>query len=131
MALYPTVILDPTVAMTGPNLLPSGSLVALPIDMSVVRMTQIILGQLSMTEDFGLRAWVSLYANGISLIAPAWPDTFSLSRMTPRALVIYVRGQTPPLDTILVPIVPGHYYLNILNLTNSLTMFGFTMTNLA
>jgi hypothetical protein len=131
MSLYPTVVLDPTVAMSGPNLAPSGSLITLPLDMSVVLMKQIIVAQLSLTEDFSLRAWVSIYPNGISLITPAWPDTFALSRMTPRPLVLYVRGQIPPDETILVPVVPGQYYLNILNLTNQLNLFGFTMSDLA
>lgn len=128
--LYPVITFDPVVAAVNPNSLPSGTLALVVIDMTSVLMTQIYVSQVSLTEDFCMRGWVSEQPAGISIIFP-FPDMFPLVRMTPRPLVIYVHGQTPPINNILAPVTPGLYYLNILNLTNSPAMFAFSQITLA
>jgi hypothetical protein len=127
--LYPSFVLDPVLAAANPNVIPSGTLALIPIDMTVTQMTKIIVTQVSLTQDFGLRGWVSQYPLGISLIVPL-PDTFSLSRMTPAPLLIYVVDQIPLPDMILAPVLAGLYYLNILNLTNLPAVFAFFKTDL-
>jgi hypothetical protein len=127
--LYPSIQLDPITATGTPNLLPSGTIALIPLDMSVVRMMQIILVQVSLTEDFGMQAWVSQVPAGLSLITP-FPNVFPLVSTTPRPLIIFLRGQTPTPGAILAQVISGQYYLNVLNLTNSPTMFGFAKTNL-
>jgi hypothetical protein len=130
MTLYPTITLDPLTTVIGGNIVPAGSLVIMPIDMSAVLMRQIIVGQISQTEDFGMRGWVSLYPNGISLIT-GLNAVFPLMRMSPQPLVVYVQGQSPPLGSIQALVTPGLYYLNILNLTNTQSMFALAMATLA
>ena len=130
MTLYPITNLSPLVAAIGGNLLPSGSLITIPIDMTIAQMTQIIVGQISQTEDFGMRGWISLYPDGISLIS-GLSSVFPLMRMSPQPLVIYIQGQIPPVGAIEALVKPGQYYLNILNLTNTQSMFAFALTTLA
>lgn len=128
--LYPTITFDPVVAATNPNLLPSGMLALILVNMRTVAMSQIIVSQVSLTEDFGMQGWLSEEPGGIPLTIPA-PGTFPLSRFTPRPLIVLVAGHTPPPDSILAPVIPGQYWLNILNLTNTPAMFAFAQTTLA
>lgn len=125
--LYPSITIDPTVATGTANMLPAGMVALIPINMSVVQMMQIILVQVSQSEDFGMQAWLSVAPAGLSLITP-FPNVFSLMRTTPRPLILFLHGQTPPVDAIFAPVIAGHYILNILNLTNSAAAFGFAQS---
>jgi hypothetical protein len=127
--LYPYAVFAPGVAAQEPQLLPAGTLALIPLDLSVVQMMKLVLAQASFTEDYGMHAWISRYPAGSSLLTAL--DVFPLMRMAPRPVVLYVPGQTPPDATYLAPVEPGAYYLNVLNLTNSLSRFSFAQTNLA
>ena len=114
MSLYPTTVLDATTAASGNNLIPSGTLLVIPIDMTVTQMTQIGLAQLSLTQDYSLRTWVSVYPDGMPI-----GGIFPILRFASLPFTIYIAGQTPPQNTGYgVLVTPGSYYLNILNLTN-------------
>jgi hypothetical protein len=130
-SLYPYSFLDPVTAMNGPNLLPSGSLVLMSIDMTTTQMTRIIITQVSLTQDFGMRYWLSQYPAGVSVIGSS-PHELAVSRMSPMPLIIYNVGQTPSDDRAsLAQVMPGIYYLNVLNLTNCPAVFLFSTTDLA
>src|ERR1700742_440466 len=101
--LYPIINLDPATATANNTVLPPGNCAVIAIDMTIVQMSQIILTQISHTEDFGLRGWVSVYPAGISIIK-GMPDYFSLPRMNPRPLVLYVPSLFPNFDCILAPL---------------------------
>lgn len=126
MNLYPITVLDPMTAASGFNSLSSGSLVVIPLDLTTVAMTQVTVVQASLTQDFSLRGWISLYPDGIALA-----NDFPILRGNGLPIVIYVPLQTPPDDCIPVAVpASGLYYLNILNLTNVANIFAFTKADL-
>jgi hypothetical protein len=126
MSLYPMTIKDAS-TLSEPNLLASGSMIIAPIDMTTIQMTQITLQQMSNTQDFGIRAWVSLYQDGIALGAGNYP----LLKFGGLPIIIHTSAQTPPDECFPVLVEAGPYFLNILNLTNSSCYFGFSKTDLA
>ena len=127
MSLYPTTVLDATTAASGNNLIPSGTLLVIPIDMTFTQMTQIGLAQLSLTQDYSLRTWVSVYPDGMPI-----GGIFPILRFASLPFTIYIAGQTPPQNTGYgVLVTPGSYYLNILNLTNEANVLRFSQIDLA
>lgn len=130
MSLYPTLLIDATTAADGPNAVPSGTLALVPIDMTQRVMVQIDVAQASLTQDFSLRGWISTTADQESLVA--YPGYFPLLRGNGLSIVLFLPLHTPPAACIAVPVVrPIVYYLNILNLTNEVNAFVFSMTVLA
>lgn len=126
MSLFPITILDPITAASGFNTLLSGSLVVIPLDMTFAAMTQITIVQASLTQDFSLRGWISVYPDGIALAS-----VFPILRGNGLPIVIYVPLQTPPNDCIPIAVpASGIYYLNVLNLTNESNVFAFTKADL-
>ncbi len=135
MSLYPIIQIDPSIAVLDPNKIPSGTLIVIPIDMTTVNMTSLTISQVSNTQDFSLRAWVSIYRDGDALPSPALPQPSSgiypVLRWVGLPLVLYLPGFTPPDDTVPIALPgPGLYYFNLLNLTNELNYFGFGKTDL-
>lgn len=126
MSLYPTTIIDPDAAL-GNNAIASGTLISIPIDMTNSQMIQIVLSQLSLTQDYSLRTWVSIYPDGKAIA----PGLFPILRNGGLPFIVYVPGQTPPSNTYAIQVTPGSYYLNILNLTNEANVFSFNLIELA
>lgn len=126
---YPIYTISPESASASANALPSGCVAVIPIDMTVTRMTSILLAQLTLTQDFSLRTWVSIFQNGIP-VNPQ-PNTYPVLKVNGFALVLYVPPETPPSGTIPIPVSSGKYYLNVLNLTNEANLFSFSKTDLA
>ena len=126
MSLYPVTIIDAATAGSGNNLMPSSTLLAIPIDMTTIQMTQISMAQLSLTQDYSLRTWVSRYPDGLAINGP-----FPILRNGGIPFIIYVASQTPPANTIATLVAPGSYFLNILNLTNEQNVLGFSQIDLA
>ena len=133
MGLYPITTLLPADAAENPNGIQPGTLIVIPIDMSSLLMTSIILQQLSNTQDFSLRATISIYPDGSPL-----PTTINGTmsngivapmRALPSPIVLYIEGQTPPANSIAILVKPGIYNLNILNLTNEVNVFAFVKTD--
>ncbi len=133
MTLYPITILDAVDAVLEPNPILSGTETIIPIDMTTTLMTELTVFQMSNTQDFSLRAWLSKYQNGIALpsIGFATGGNYPIRRFGGVPIIIYVAGQSPPANTFPIEVTPGQYYLNILNLTNEQNIFGFTKTDLA
>lgn len=125
MNLYPIIWFSPAVAVLGPNLLPPGTLGVIPIDMKDGVMKQLTAAHVSLTQDFSLRSWISLYIDGISLMPN--PGHFPLLRGNGLPIVLYHRF--PPIFPCIPVRVtkPAIYYFNILNLTNEGNQFTFAM----
>lgn len=130
MSLYPSITVDPNTAAASPTFVPAGQMILIPLDMTSVMMTQISLAQLSLTQDFALRAWVSPFPEGISVVA-APSNVFPVMRTGGLPITVYVSPENPPTGTLPIEVIPGFYYLNILNLTNATTAFSFSKTDLA
>jgi hypothetical protein len=126
MSLYPVTITDPATVSVGNNGIASGTLIAVSIDMTSTQMMQIVMAQLSLTQDYSLRTWVSVYPDGNAIA----PGVFPILR-NGIPFIIYVAGQTPPSNTYAILVTPGSYFLNILNLTNENNVFAFSPTELA
>lgn len=126
MSLYPTTVIDPATLALEPNIIQPGNLIVAPIDMTEAQMVQIDLQQMSNTQYFSLRAWLSLYQNGIAYP----PGNYSVLNWAGAPIVIYVPGQTPPDYTFAIEVPPGMYFLNILNLTNEHNIFSFIIETL-
>lgn len=132
MALYPITTLTPATASVEPNLLPSGTLFVIPIDMTTVNMTQLTLNQMSNTQDYSMRAWVSQFPDGIPLPSSVGTGIYPVMKWDGLPIVVYLSGQTPPENTYSIEVPSsGIYNLNVLNLTNMANYFGFSKTDLA
>jgi hypothetical protein len=125
MGLYPTTILDAVTAASGYNCIYAGTLVAIPIDMAATQMSEITLAQMSHTQDYSLRAWLSEYVGGVAIP----PGFIPVLKTASVPIVIYTASQTPPANTIGIPVVSDCYILNILNLTNENNVFAFSKTD--
>lgn len=130
MPIYPITITDTDTLSVDPNLLLPGNMTCVPIDMTTVRMTQITMQQLSNTQDYSLRAWVSLYREGVALGDDS-KKTYTIMRNILLPIIIYTAGQVPPVESFSVLVEPNYYFLNILNLTNEANYFSFVKTDLA
>jgi hypothetical protein len=132
-SLYPQILFDAKQAMLAPNVIPSGTLALIALDMYYVDLMQVIVTQLSpWGEDFSLRAWVSQYPAGISVIIPMPSYDFPVARFAPRALLLYTpRQMQMPGTAILAPVINMRYFLNIQNLSNTAIAFNFVQTILA
>ena len=127
MSLYKIVNLTPEEAADGPNFIQPGNLITIQIDLTIISMTSIDLSQMSQTQDYSLRAWVSKYPSGIFFP----PGHYAVKKFGWSPIVIYKSPQTPPDDSFSIMVEDGKYYLNILNLTNETNVFGFMKTDLA
>ena len=126
MSLYPTTILDAESAGLRPNPIPSGSLIVIPIDMTTVAMTQVMLVQVSYTQDYSLRTWLSLHPDGLAIAG-----VIPILKTAGIPLVIHIADQILPPDVNAIAVEPGQYMLNVLNLTNEANVFSFSKTDLA
>ena len=132
MSLYPIVILTPSEASIAPNLIMPGNLIVIPLDMTTIQMTSIDLQQVSNTQDYSMRAWLSVYQNGAPLpSSDGVSGIFPIIKFSLFPIIIYIESQTPPANSFPILVTPGLYNLNILNLTNERNVFNFSQTNLA
>lgn len=130
MSIYPISITDAATLSTEPNRISPGNMTCVPIDMTTVRMTKILLQQASNTQDYSLRAWLSLYQEGVAL-ADNSIKTYTIMRNVLLPIIIYTAGQTPDAESFSVLVVPNYYFLNILNLTNEVNYFSFIKMDIA
>ena len=104
-----------------------GAWMGWPVDLTNVNMIQITLAQLSQTQDYSLRAWVSVYEQGVPLPPGATP----VMRISGFPFIVYTASQIPPAASIAVLVAPGVYVLNVFNLTNEQNILGYSMLTLA
>lgn len=129
--LYSAFFIAPELASEAPTPLPANQCALVPIDMTSAQMVQLNLSQSSAAQDFSMRAWISQYPAGISLVT-GLSNVFCLARSgLVRPLVIYLHAQVPPADCYTALVTPGVYYLNILNLTATPSAFALQKLDLA
>jgi hypothetical protein len=106
--------------------LPSGGWIGLSLDLTTLVRAQITLTQLSYTQDFSVRAWISVYPNGIAVPPGPWP----VLRTGGLPILVYTDAQMPMADIVPVPLAPAQYTLNLRNLTNEDNLVGYSRLNL-
>jgi hypothetical protein len=129
--LYPIVEFAlPTEGEDAYNTLPSGNLGVFPITLPVGGVLRVFLNQLiadrnNLPQDLSLRGWISTQKGGNPVIdSPSAASTWTLSPLQRRVVVIYdMMDEAPLADGILLGIMPGAYWLNVLNLVNEANSF--------
>ena len=101
----------------------SGSLAVIGLTVDPGSAQTISMAQLANSQDFSLRAWISIKKDGQPIDSGVWAS-WVLSKRSD-AFVLHDAAIAPPDGMRSVPVEPGSYWLNILNLVNSNNMFAF------
>jgi hypothetical protein len=102
----------------------SGALWTQPFDLTLSGgMLQILLVQVSYTQDFSLRAWVSQYANGM----PYPPGYIAVLKTANLPIVIHTGMITPLPGTWDISVPVTACTLNVFNLTNEANILGYSL----
>lgn len=129
--LYPTTTVD-LAAMPAMNLLEPGSLLVIPLTVAPGSGLLCSMLQLSPTQDYSLRGWLSRLPCGLFL--PTNTSYWHFDRYNEQQVAIYDRARDPLPATLgnLYPlaVAPGAYCLNILNVVNSENIFSFAAATL-
>jgi len=129
MPLYPTSALI-LPQMQGINAIQSSSALLAPFTLMPGTAMQFSGSQLSPTQDYSIRLWMSVLPGGDFI-----PTIFSywhLNRTADQLITPYDMSYPAPSGryVIPVPLLPGDYYLNVLNLVNAENVFSFSSTEL-
>ena len=131
MALYPTETIALAEIQAQPmTLLNSSSALVVPITIAPLAGYSIATAQLSPTQDYSIRMWLSQTPTGN--FVPTHASFWYLARYDDQQIVFYdlagnpVPTPVPPCLSIFpVPVIPGNYFLNFLNLVNAENVFSF------
>jgi hypothetical protein len=83
------------------------------------------------TQDNALRCWVSHQMGGTQVVEyPINVAFWHANRVPNEIITVYDQALPPPVGAAL-PLAPGSYYVNILNLTNEKNAFSFVLTDVA
>jgi len=129
--LYPVIDFE---YPNGPYLLPPGNLGVFPITVEAgqtitLEMGQLIADQENLPQDQSIRVWLSPKKGGMSVVDnPITAARWHLSLVQMDIVAIYDLLSVPTPQGIAVPVVPGSYWLNVLNLVNEPNMFSLEIT---
>lgn len=126
--LYPTTVIAlPPDGMLAIN---SGSLLAIAFSVRPGRGLAFAMAQLSATQDFSLRVWVSRTPGG--LFVPTNASYWHLNRTTEPILLVHDASGTPvtPYKPLALPLLPQSYHMNVLNLVNTENVCSFSSIEL-
>ena len=123
--LYPTTMIT-IAAAEGMSAIDAGSLVGITLTVRPRFGIMMAMAQLSPTQDFSIRAWVSDKAGGNFL--PTNASYWELNRSPDQLVLVYDRAGVPPVsgNIRLIPVAPGFYVANVLNLINLENVFSFS-----
>lgn len=114
--------------------LPSGHLAGFyfkiePGDLFVFQMLQVIGTTEFVPQDQSIRCWISRDLSGQSVhLTPPTANMWHLSALLRDDITVYdVTSVDVPPNTIGVPLEPGWYWLNALNLVNQQNTFSFRL----
>lgn len=131
MALYPIIQFA---FGSGPYLLPSGTLGVFPITIApgetlTLDMRQLVGDPEHLPQDQSIRCWISPKQGGMSVSESA-TSRWHLSALQ-RDIVQVVDGLTVAASEtgISIPVTPGTYWLNVLNLVNQKNSFSVEIVN--
>ena len=99
----------------------SGTWIGLPLDLISSSQVQITLVQVSYTQDYSLRYWISLYPFGLPLAPPR--PVMKTAQLPIRVCVPGYGAE----DAMRIEVEPGCYILNVYNLTNQSNLLEFTL----
>lgn len=125
--LYP-LTLDPPPSSDHSHVVAPGCLLAFTLDLAPGTALDIVATHLARTQDHSLRLWVSRAPGGESVAHDPPSVAFWHPNRTPTEIV-RLQDETLPRAvpaSLLVP--PGRYWLNALNLINSVNHFRLTLT---
>jgi len=106
--------------------LPPGNLAVIQLNVMSGQIVKFAMLQNSATQDFSMRAWVSLVPSGKTLGTNVATEFWPLPRV-PNLCAVYDQSLEPPDDILrAIPVLPGVYILNILNLIGAINVFSFT-----
>jgi hypothetical protein len=126
-SLYPLILFDIAAAATMPSWIPSQNVALIALDMFDLNVLQFTINHVSAGEDFSLRAWVSEFPFGLSVLTST-PDYFPVVRNTPRSVYLTTDDQVIiDLAGIYAPVNHSRYFLNVQNLSNSPQAFMFNL----
>lgn len=126
--LYDVIDINPD-DVAGMFEVPSGNVANIQLNLPAGAYILIKLAQIGYAQDYSLRAWISVYSDGVP-IEPEYNREFALNRQI-ESFVLYDRLATNlvlPSDLRNVPALPGSYILNILNIVNSINAFSFSQS---
>lgn len=133
--LYKTIELSyPT--ETNKFILPSGVLGYFPISLEpgkllTISMNQLILDPLHLPQDFSMRGWFSKSPGGVSVVyTPESLSRWHLTALQKRIIQIYdSSSDVEPTEPSSIGLLPGTYWLNILNLVNETNFFALNINS--
>ena len=130
-------MLYPTINFTYPSSngrydLPSGNLGFFPLVVPEqtylnLTMAQIILSELQIPQDQSIRCWISQTKGGAN-VDYTQQLTWHLTALLHHTIAVYDQALPPPTGfTLAVPVAPGNYWLNALNLVNESNSFALVI----
>jgi len=115
--------------------IPSGKLGVVPVTLGQNQTIVLVMNQLfydtnNLPQDFALRGWVSTQQGGNPVIDnPASQAQWPITGLQKRVVILYdMMAEAPVIDGIYLPLMPGAYWLNILNLVNEDNSFALEIT---
>jgi hypothetical protein len=145
--LYPTTTID-LAQMAGMTRLEASSLLVIPLIVTPSGVLRCAMMQLSPTQDYSIRGWLSRLPGGLFL--PTHASFWHFPRGYEQQIVIHDRALAVPDDPpgpgdqlgpygqrlgglgtrYPLAVSPGSYCLNILNLVNGGNIFSFSATTM-
>ena len=128
--LYPLTIFE-TLNENDAYLIPNGSLFAFPITIGSEDIKNILVVHTAGTtnQDHSLRCWVSPHPGGMALDVPPYLQMWHANRNAQEIITVYSTEVDEPSAPYPLPVVPGIYYLNVLNLVGRMNAFSYVLTD--
>lgn len=125
--LYP-LTLDPSPALDNSHLVQPGCLLAFTLDLAPGMSIDIVATHLARTQDHSLRLWISRAPGGESVDHAKPSVAFWHPNRTPTEIVRVQDAALAVATPATLAVPPGRYWLNALNLVNSVNQFRLTLT---
>ena len=93
-------------------------------------MNQLAWDTLHLPQDQSLRGWISVAKGGNPVVdSPIGANHWSLTMLQKRVIVVYdMMGPAPETEAVSISLMPGAYWLNVLNLVNEANSFALDIT---
>lgn len=105
-----------------------GHLYAFPFEVKSDGFVDIIGVHMGLVQDHSVRFWVSSSPGGESISHTSPASAFWHPNRTPTEIVRVQDENTPPTSAVTILVSPGVYFMNALNLINSINLFTLTLT---
>lgn len=128
--LYPTTI-SPDPNVDGFHIIPSGNLFCFPVVLEADSLKHIMVVHVagSANQDFSLRVWVSVEPGDRPAVETPYYIIWYANRNDAEITTIYDEANDAPAFNTTVPLPPGNYTVNVLNLVNRENAFTIVLTD--